>query len=243
MNSLKTFLSIFFIAFSIIISNAQVKIGQGVTSPEDWINYNTTGIYVDVDTKSCGFTTTPHYLITLESVTNKGSHWYISGVPSLYNVTPTGFRVYIRWTDAPSDLPTVGPYPNPLRASTAKDRDWVIRWTGIEMRDCNPSRETLRTVNQIFSGPNGPEGDITSKDIESETSTVNNLKIYPNPSQDRLIIQYSGAVEKSEIYDLNSRLLNVSKTNSIDIKKLPKGNYLVKIYDIDGTIITKQFMK
>ena len=49
-------------------------VGQGVTDPNDWVNYHSSGIYVDVNTSACGFTQTPHYLVTLESITNRGSH-------------------------------------------------------------------------------------------------------------------------------------------------------------------------
>ncbi|WP_271783259.1 T9SS type A sorting domain-containing protein [Aquimarina algiphila] len=243
MKSLKTLVLTILTVFSFIIIQAQVKIGQGVTSPDDWVDYNTTGIYVDINTSACGFNTTPHYLVTLESTTNKGFHWYISGTPSLYNVTPTGFRVYLRWTDAPSDLPTVGSlnFANPLRASTAKNRDWVIRWTGIEMQDCAQT-VPASTVSQIFSGPNGPERDVQTPNIQKERS-IQNLKIYPNPGNEEIKVQYSGNIIKSEIYDLNSRLLSVSNTNTINIEKLSKGNYIVKVYVEDDKVITKQFIK
>jgi hypothetical protein len=240
MKSLKTILLTILAVFCLVVVQGQVKIGQGVTSPNDWVDYNTAGIYVDVNTSACGFQTTPHYLVTLESISNKGYHWYISGTPSLYNITPTGFRVYLRWTDAPSDLPTVGTYANPLRASTAKDREWVIRWTGIEMRDCGQSVAT-NSIGALFSGANGPEEDKVSKGLQ--TSDTNTLKIYPNPSKDKVIIQYSGFIKKTEIYDLNSRLLGVSTTNSINIKKLPQGNYIIKVYVENNKIITKQFVK
>ena len=181
----------------------------------------TTGIYVDVNTSACKFNTTPHYLVTLESISNKGYHWYISGTSSLYNVTATGFRVYLRWTDAPSDLPTVGSlnFPNPLRASTAKNRDWVIRWTGIEMRDCGQSITPVST-GTVSSGPNGTEGDIIP--LDSDAKEISNLKIYPNPVLNKVIIQYSGSIKKSEIYDLNSRLLGVSNTQFDRYQKITK---------------------
>lgn len=248
MKTLKTLLFISFFAFNFSVITAQIKIGQGVTSPNDWVDNNTTGIYVDVDTKSCGFTTTPHYLVTLESISNKGFHWYISGVPAIYNTTPTGFRVYLRWTDAPSDLPTVGSlnFPNPLRASTAQDRDWVIRLTAIEMQDCSPSRLDSNAVNTIFSGAFGKDGDILPKDNnvgEIDTTPENNLKIFPNPSSNILNVEYNGGIEKHEIYNLNFQLLGTYHSNTIDIKKFPKGNYLLKTYTSQKGIVTKQFVK
>ncbi|MBW1298001.1 T9SS type A sorting domain-containing protein [Aquimarina litoralis] len=248
MKTLKTLLFICFLTLNLSIVNAQIKIGQGVTSPSDWVDYNTTGIYVDVDTKSCGFTTTPHYLVTLESISNKGFHWYISGVPSIYNVTPTGFRVYLRWTDAPSDLPTVGSlnFPNPLRASTAKDRDWVIRWTGIEMEDCSPTRINSNEAGTIFSGAFGKEGDALPQDdtfkIETE-ATLDSYKLFPNPGSDIIRVEYKGRIEKHEIYNLNSKLLGTYHSNAIDIKKFPKGNYILKTYTSTDGVITKQFTK
>ncbi|WP_024770401.1 T9SS type A sorting domain-containing protein [Aquimarina macrocephali] len=242
MKSLKTISLTILAIFCLVVVQGQIKMGQGVTSPNDWVNYNTTGIYVDVNTTACAFKTTPHYLVTLESIGNKGFHWYISGTSSIYNATPTGFRIYLRWADAPSDLPTVGSlnFPNPLRASTAKNREWVIRWTGIEMKDCGKS-VTGSSTGEIFPGANGGEGNKVS--LESGTPNINSLKIYPNPGKDRVVIQYSGFIKKSEIYDLNSRLLGVSTTNSINIKKLPKGNYIIKVYTEDDKIITKQFVK
>ncbi|MBQ4803990.1 T9SS type A sorting domain-containing protein [Aquimarina sp. MMG015] len=245
---MKTFLFSFLLIFGYSTSNAQIKIGQGVTSPADWVDYNTTGIYVDVDTKSCEFTTTPHYLVTLESISNKGFHWYISGVPSVYNATSTGFRVYLRWTDAPSDLPTVGSlnFPNPLRASTAADRDWVIRWTAIEMQDCSSSRLENNELSKVFSGAFGPEGDMLSSDKKENgigNHSENDLKVFPIPGNKVIKVQSKGEVNKYEIYDLNSRLLGTYYNNTINIEKFPKGNYILKTFMKSGEVITKQFIK
>lgn len=184
-------------------------------------------------------------MVTLESIGNKGFHWYISGVPSLYNVTSTGFRVYLRWTDAPSDLSTVGSlnFPNPLRASTAKDREWVIRWTAIEMVDCNPSRERLAIVSQIFSGPNGPEGDKSLPVTNTEDTDLKQPILYPNPGKSKIVVYYDEDIIKNEIYDINARLVMSATTNSLNIAKLPKGSYFVKVYTVNGAVVTKKFVK
>ncbi|HHG86005.1 MAG TPA: hypothetical protein ENJ82_14755 [Bacteroidetes bacterium] len=122
-------------------------IAQGVTDPitnaADWNDYlpatNTqpAGIRIDVDTSNCGFTSTPQYLISIEGVL--GYHWYLSGQNSIYNATPTGFTVYLRWTDAPSDFPTIGVTnePNSLRVATAVAKRWSMKWTGISTCPCS----------------------------------------------------------------------------------------------------------
>ncbi len=128
-----------------------LQIAQGVSSPQthqnDWSNYagNTTnaigGIRIDIDTSNCGFTTSPHYLVSIEGT--GGWNWHLSGLNCLYNVSPHGFTVYIRWTDDPSSNIPPGSTnePNPLRVSTAKVKGWSLRWTGIQTCPCEKKEE------------------------------------------------------------------------------------------------------
>ncbi|WP_459210150.1 T9SS type A sorting domain-containing protein [Aquimarina rhabdastrellae] len=218
MKLIKVCISLFFL----IVTNTYAQhIGQGVTSPDDWRDYSNLGIYVDVDTSGCGFESTPHYLVSIESLEELGYHWGLTGLPAIYRPTPTGFRVYLRWADHPSEEPTIGSlaFANPLRTSTAIDRQWVIRWTGIEQKDC-PSRQTLKW-----------------KEIESE-----NLKIYPNPGHDKISIASEEKVSVYEIYDLNANIVKISNKDTIDIAELPNGKYIVKAFTKKG-IITKKFIK
>lgn len=203
-----------------ITSQAQ-HIGQGVTSPNDWRNYSNLGIYVDVDTSGCGFKNTPHYLVSIESLEELGFHWGVSGLPAIYRPTPTGFRVYLRWVDHPTEDPTIGSlnFANPLRVTAAQNRQWVIRWTGIEQRDC-PSRES----NQW-------------EEIESQ-----GMKIYPNPSHDEISIENDEKATIYEIYDLGGNIVKVSREHRIDIQDLPNGEYIIKGFTQKG-IMSKKFIK
>jgi len=105
-----------------------LHLAQGKTSPNDWVNYQSSrgGIYVDVDTSSSGFSATPHYMATLEG---KSHHWCANGANAIYNATPTGFRVYLRWTDDNGHFGEL----NPLKIETAKKYKWHLKWTGIQL--------------------------------------------------------------------------------------------------------------
>ncbi len=122
-----------------------LQIAQGITSPQthqnDWNNYlgandPIAGIRIDIDTSNCGFTSTPHYLVSIEGT--GGWQWILSGLNCLYNVTPNGFSVYLRWTDEPSSNIPPGSTnePNPLRVSTANDKGWSLRWSAINTCPC-----------------------------------------------------------------------------------------------------------
>ncbi len=122
-----------------------LHISQGTSSPQtnqsDWTNYLTNnnpiaGIRIDVDTSNCGFTATPHYLVSIEGT--GGWQWHLNGLNCLYNVTQNGFTVYLRWTDEPNSNIPYGSTnePNPLRVQTAIDKNWVLKWTGIQTENC-----------------------------------------------------------------------------------------------------------
>ena len=104
-----------------------IKISSGQTSTNDWVDYGSGGIYIDVDTSAANFTTTPHYLVALHG---NGYQWRVSGINAIYNETPTGFRVYLAWADNDGHSPS-NPQ-NPLRANFATSRGWYMKWTGIE---------------------------------------------------------------------------------------------------------------
>jgi hypothetical protein len=75
------------------------------------------GIFVDVDTSSAGFTTTPIYIT---SIGGAGYHWGTTGATSIYAPTPTGFRVYIRFPDGSS-----------LTPAFANQNGWHINWIAV----------------------------------------------------------------------------------------------------------------
>ena len=75
------------------------------------------GVFVDVDTSSAGFTTTPIYITSLAGTSY---HWATTGATSIYDPTPTGFRVYIRFPNGGSLTPAV-----------ANQYGWHINWIAV----------------------------------------------------------------------------------------------------------------
>ena len=75
------------------------------------------GVFVDVDTSSAGFTTTPIYITSLGGTTH---HWATTGATSIYAPTPTGFRVHIRYSNGA-----------PLTPAIANGFGWYINWIAV----------------------------------------------------------------------------------------------------------------
>ncbi len=110
-----------FTATGAVVGGISMKVCSGSTTPgsTNWQAYvGNTGIYVDVDTSAGKFTSTPRYFTTFGG---NSSHWGTTGVTSIYNATPTGFRVYVRWSDGST-----------LTPAQANSFQWHINWLGIE---------------------------------------------------------------------------------------------------------------
>lgn len=100
---------------------ASLRIGSGSTPAGNtaWQQYQGgRGVFVNVNTSAAGFKATPAYFT---SIGGDSSHWATTGATSIYVPTPTGFQVYVRWSDNA-----------PLTPATANSNKWHINWMGIE---------------------------------------------------------------------------------------------------------------
>jgi len=88
----------------------------GITANTEWRQHKFDGLYVDIDTSVCGFTSTPIY------VTSMGGEDRMSdttGGSEIYKSTENSLRVYIS---------RPGKETNPTMAT---QRDWHINWMGM----------------------------------------------------------------------------------------------------------------
>jgi len=84
--------------------------GSTTEGSTNWTQYSSNGIYVDVDTSSCGFSTTPAYVTSMGG----GSSSYITrGSSEIYEESENGFRIYIYTTETPD---------------VANQKGWHINW-------------------------------------------------------------------------------------------------------------------
>jgi hypothetical protein len=101
-----------------IFQTVQVARGSTPVGNTDWQQYfDGEGVFVDVDTSSAEFKSTPIYITSLGGT---NSHWGTTGATSIYFPTPTGFRVYVRWSAGGA-----------LTPATANQLGWHINWIAV----------------------------------------------------------------------------------------------------------------
>lgn len=101
-------------------SSQRIASGSTVPGATNWKQYGgsaKTGIYLDVNTQSGGFTKTPRYFVSLQG---NSSHWATTGATSIYSADKNSFRIYVRWAEG-----------GELTPQTAKQFNWHINWMGI----------------------------------------------------------------------------------------------------------------
>lgn len=91
-----------------------------------------------------------------------------------------------------------------------------------------------------FTNPFTGTISLSTNDVDSQNK---NLNLYPNPVND--ILNFSEEVVSLKITDLSGKILkqNFVAGKSIDVSKLPKGNYLATITTKKGEVISKKFIK
>ena len=68
------------------------------------------------------------------------------------------------------------------------------------------------------------------------------MKIYPNPSESVVFIQWYKRVN-IKLTTLDGKLVKVlESTNEIDLGNLPSGNYLISIFDENNTKLKTQII-
>jgi len=69
-----------------------------------------------------------------------------------------------------------------------------------------------------------------------------NIRMYPNPVQNKLYIRTNTPIDKLQIYTLQGQLIQETKNNQIDVSLLSSGLYFASIM-IDGKSSVKKFIK
>ena len=87
----------------------------------------------------------------------------------------------------------------------------------------------------------GSEVDVTYVDVTSlnENTQATNVKVYPMPAENELIIQAEG-FQKAEIYSLTGQKLMESLQTKLNVSALASEVYLLKVYDIDGNCASQR---
>jgi hypothetical protein len=142
--------------------------------------------------------------------------------------------------------------------------DWVNIFTntgntnGWEQHTIDLSGFNLPPITQFRfvaiepSGSNNNDDfafdDFRVFDANTEIVKLNddNIQIYPNPVVDFIQINTPAefSINKVKITDLNGKIIyQNSKVNKINLSNLPKGNYLLTIFDKNNNSYTKKIIK
>lgn len=86
--------------------------------------------------------------------------------------------------------------------------------------------------------------DNTGQFVQNQSTTINDIKIYPNPTKGILTINVTNDISNIQINNLIGETIKTNiKKNTIDISSLSKGIYILTIELTNGNIITKKIIK
>lgn len=101
-------------------------------------------------------------------------------------------------------------------------------------------------TRHLLSSESNFLGDAGLMDISLSTLSVDDVSgletlIYPNPAREKLWIAVDSPLKRVEIYDYNGRLVLEKKVNSdsVSLDELPKGNYVIRLFNETGETVRK----
>ncbi|CAF1227796.1 unnamed protein product [Rotaria sordida] len=92
---------------------------NGISSFTLWQLYSPNGLFMDIDTTSCRFNSTPLYFT---SMAGTSSHWDLAGYTAIYSPTNTSFRIYTRSLNTMNSTEML---------SYSQTYIWNVNWFGI----------------------------------------------------------------------------------------------------------------
>merc|ERR1711920_209778 len=94
-----------------------MKVCAGSTgrTTTDWHDYGNDGLYYNVDISGCGFITVPTVTTSIEGT---GYLYKILGTASIYNSTPTSFRIQVYYSGDP-------------QGGFAESMKWNVEWIAV----------------------------------------------------------------------------------------------------------------
>ena len=100
----------------------------------------------------------------------------------------------------------------------------------------------LNLSNMFSGGPNVrpciPVG------VAEELKDVQEIQIYPNPSNGSFTLENKGSVKMVEVYNVNGQKVQVELfNNQLDLTDQPKGIYLLRVLLESGELVSKKLMK
>ncbi len=80
--------------------------------------------------------------------------------------------------------------------------------------------------------------------LSTQNFAPKNLKtiIYPNPTSENFTVEMKKNIKSVEIYSLQGQKVLTSNSKKVNVSKLSKGIYLVRVMDVDGAVITQKLI-
>lgn len=86
----------------------------------------------------------------------------------------------------------------------------------------------------------GASSTLSTNDFEFDQDKV---RVFPNPTSSIINIVSTSTIKNVGIYNMLGSIVLESTNRAIDVSKLQSGYYLMKVEDVNGSVITKKFIR
>ena len=109
-----------------------------------------------------------------------------------------------------------------------------VPWPNADGNGYYLKLSNVNSDNNVGSNWEISQEPIASTITDLENKGIERIKIYPNPTEDYVVIESTASMEKIELTDMQGRLLEVQTPNKsfvqLDLRKFNAGLYIIKLY-------------
>ena len=157
------------------------------------------------------------------------------------NSTGTGLSYYWDFDDGTTSTQQ---YPTHVYSNYGTYNICLTVSNNMNCIDTNCVTLILDSIPKTFFGYTVivvPQVPTTGINEDSDKGIAENVLIYPNPVSD--MIHIKGIEGTAMLFDSYGRLVLSSNSNNMNIQKLPKGVYYIRIHDESGTVFSQKVLK
>ncbi|CAM4798754.1 unnamed protein product [Rotaria magnacalcarata] len=101
------------------VTSSKIYYCGGISNFTRWNLYSSNGLYMNIDTTTCSFNSTPLYFT---SMGGNDEQWFLAGYTAIYAATKVSFTIYMTSSNQSNNV---------LMLSSSYADQWNVNWLGI----------------------------------------------------------------------------------------------------------------
>ncbi|CAF4760359.1 unnamed protein product [Rotaria socialis] len=118
------------------VTSSKIYYCGGLSNFTRWNLYSSNGLYMNIDTTTCSFNSTPLYFT---SMGGNDEQWFLAGYAAIYAATKVSFRIYMTSSNQSNNV---------LMLNSSYTNQWNVNW--LDQTQANSNNTNVTTAEAYY---------------------------------------------------------------------------------------------